>query len=279
MTCWLFYVDESYDSEKFCLSALGILHSRWKECFAMMRNQRVQLKQTHGILLSKEIHARDFVAGRGRVGPQTITKWQRSRIFLEVLRLAGSLPKATLLNICIDVKGADPQLTAWDRLMNRIERMMVDFEQSEHRRRNELNQKVAAVLTKDDADEIARRLNAYAPRAIIVSDEGRDLEITRALRKMHAFNPIPSQFGAWQTGGRTTSITIDHVLEDPVFKESHRSYFLQLVDCIAFALLKREVPPTPNVTKYGLATMFQPSVGGICNRKAHPADPLGIVRK
>lgn len=280
MSCWLFYVDESYDSSRFCLSALALLHSNWRQCFAAVRNHRVHLKQAHGILLSKEIHARDLVSGRGRLGPQIVTKYQRSRILLDILRLAGSMPKAFLLNVCLDVRGLpDPQLTAWDRLLNRIERTMVEFETREHLTRNRLSQVVQAMLPISEADEIARRLQAYSPRAIIISDEGRELEITRALRKMHVFNPIPSQFGIWRDGRRTANITIEHVIEDPVFKESHRSYFLQLVDCIAFALLKREVPPTPNVQRYGIHRMFDHAVSGICYRQASKKDPLGIVRQ
>jgi hypothetical protein len=54
---------------------------------------------------------------------------------------------------------------------------------------------------------------------------------------------IPSRFSAWHDGSLTMNITTDPVIEDPVFKPSNRSYFIQLADCVAYALLKREVPP------------------------------------
>jgi hypothetical protein len=63
-----------------------------------------------------------------------------------------------------------------------------------------------------------------------------------------------------------------------VFKRSDRSYFLQLADFVAFALLKREVAPTPLVEKYKIHQMFDEVLAGKCFRAASPRDPLGIVR-
>jgi len=69
-----FYVDESYDDLKYCLSAIAIRHSDWKECFDMVREHRVNLKRDYGIYLRKEIHARDLISGRGRISPNIISK-------------------------------------------------------------------------------------------------------------------------------------------------------------------------------------------------------------
>src|SRR6185503_5604701 len=88
----LFYVDESYDTVKYCLSAVVIRHSDWKECFDMVREHRVNLKKDFGIFLRKEIHARDLIKGRGRISPISISKWERSRIFHNLLNLVASLP-------------------------------------------------------------------------------------------------------------------------------------------------------------------------------------------
>ena len=61
-----FYVDESYDTLKYCLSAVAIRHSDWQECFDMVREHRVNLKKDYGIYLRKEIHARELIKGRGK---------------------------------------------------------------------------------------------------------------------------------------------------------------------------------------------------------------------
>lgn len=238
------------------------------------------LGEQEGLYVRKEIHARDFVAGRGKVGPKDIGKWKRSRIFYGLLQLVARLPGVMLINVCLDrPKTKDAQLEAWDRLVNRIERTMKALDDREANLRTMLIGKVKSALAPLDAEAVAHRLNAFAARAILISDEGHEHEITRALRKMRAHNPIPSKYGAWSPGEFSRNITTERILEDPFFRDSERSYFLQLVDCVAFALLKREVPPTPNVKKYGIHEMFDQTLTGICFKKASSADPIGIVRR
>ena len=274
-----FYVDESYDRYKYCLSAIAIRHSDWKECFDKVREHRVNLKDDYGIYLRKEIHARDLVKGRGKLSPNVIGKWQRSRVFFGLLQLVSSLPQVWVFNICLNkADHVDPQMIAWDRLINRVERTMLELENVEVPIRRRLSTSAASRLANDDAMKIEQRLEVYRARAIIFADEGREFEITKALRKMHVFNPIPSQLGGWPTGKLTKNITTDRIIEDPVFKPSDRSYFIQLADCVAFSLLKREVPSTPNIKKYGIDKMFDETIASVCYRKASPRDPLGIVR-
>jgi hypothetical protein len=170
-------------------------------------------------------------------------------------------------------------MVAWDRLLNRIERTLLKQETDELPLRRRLSSSAQQSLSEGDWQSLNKRLNNYRSRAFIIADEGREYEIERAIRKMRVFNPIPSRYGEWGTGSRTKNITTDRIIEDPMFKKSERSYFIQVADCIAFALLKREVQPTPHVKKYGLHKMFDETLTGICFKKASPADPLGIVRK
>jgi len=274
-----FYVDESYDDLKYCLSAIAIRHSDWKECFDIVREHRINLKKDYGIYLRKEIHARDLISGRGRISLNPITKWQRSRIFQGLLNLIATLPNVMVFNVCLSTADhTDPQMTAWDRLINRVERTMLELERIELPVRRGLYDRATTQMGSRDGDEIDRRLNIYRSRAVILADEGREIEITRALRKMHVFNPIPSRLGGWESGQYTKNITTDRIIEDPVFKDSARSYLTQLADCAAFALLKREVPPTPLIQKYGIDNMFDNTLRGVCYKKAAINEPLGIVR-
>jgi hypothetical protein len=191
-----FYVDESYDKSKYCLSAISLRHSDWKECFEKVREHRVNLKRDHGVFLSKEIHARDLVAGRGRISPTIIGKWQRSRIYHGLLQLVASLPGVLVFNVCLDTPNyPDPQMTAWDRLMNRVERTMLEQEKRELPLRRQLVEEANVGIAREHAEKIAERLNIYRARAVIIADEGRETEITKALRKMHVHNYIPSRFG------------------------------------------------------------------------------------
>lgn len=288
MAVRFFYVDESYDKERFCLSAIAVRHSQWREAFDEIKAHRVQLKTDHGIFLRTELHATEFVGGRGHVSDRRLTKWERSRVFLGILRLVARLPGVMLFNVCLPNKGiARTQIVAWDRLTNRIERTMRALEEQEFPLRSQLaatvNQSVSdhrapAGISRAVAEQIETRLTAYRPRAFIIADEGREREITTAIRKMHVFNPIPSRYGEWASGARTQNIPTTRIIEDPVFKQSYRSYFLQLADFVAFALLKREVPPTPLIERYRIHEMFEGVLSGVCFRNASPRDPLGIVR-
>lgn len=126
MSVRCFYVDESYDQNKFCLSAIAIRHNQWRECFSRVQQHRKLLKQDHGIFIRKEIHAHELVGGRGRISDRIVNKHTRSRIFHGLLRVIAELPDVMVFNVCLDVKGRrDPQLDAWDRLLNRIERTML----------------------------------------------------------------------------------------------------------------------------------------------------------
>jgi hypothetical protein len=100
------------------------------------------------------------------------------------------------------------------------------------------------------------------------------------VRRMGVYNPIPSQYGVWRDAGTMTkNIPIDRIIEDPFFKKSGQSYFIQLVDFAAYALLRRErpVPATSKMRKYRLHEAF----GNLSNalvREASRRDPDGIIR-
>ena len=74
----------------------------------------------------------------------------------------------------------------------------------------------------------------------------------------------------------TKNIPIDRILEDIFFKDSAHSHFIQLADCTAYALLRKE-KPLPSKSKYGIDKAFdilRPVTVKACN----PADQDGIIR-
>ena len=236
----LIYIDDSRDEQICVFSALAIAADQWLDAFRQVRQFRHDLKKGDGIYVHAELHAWKFVSGRGRISDCVVTKGRRCQIFKEALQMVTSLPGARLFNAVFSAKQDE---RAFERLLNRINRTM---------------------LTWDS-------------RAILICDEGKEIAYTRLARKMHVYNPIPSKHGVWkETGTVMKNIPIERIIEDPFFKKSSQSYFIQLTDFCAYALLRRE-RPIPAKTKYGLDKAFQ-QVAPILVKEASTRDPEGIIR-
>lgn len=92
----LIYLDDSYERPVMTVAALAVPAGAWRETFDRVRQWRRELKQTDGILINREFHATEFVAGRGRLGPNVITKHRRSQIFHSAFELMNSTPSMRL---------------------------------------------------------------------------------------------------------------------------------------------------------------------------------------
>ncbi len=189
--------------------------------------------------MRKEFHATEFVSGRGKIADRVVFKGTRCKVFLETLERIAQLPHAKLFNAAMT---NNKELLAFERLLNRINRTML----------------------------------AKKSKALLLCDEGKESIYTRLARKMGVHNPIPSMYGVWPEGHATRNIPLDHIIEDPIFKKSQTSYFVQLADFCAYALLRRE-EPIPSKEKYGLHTGFE-KLSPILARECSPRDPEGIIR-
>lgn len=234
------YIDDSKDhATGACVySALAITDATWRENFGIIKALRRSLKQSDGINITKEFHATDFVGGRGRLGDRVVYKGRRAEIFKEVLTTTASLKSVGLFNGIAASK--KDEAVVFERVLNRISKTLEDH------------------------------------YAILFCDEGKETEYTRLCRRMAVHNPIPSAFGTWDSGETTKNIPITNILEDPVFKESSQSYFVQIADFCAYALLRKE-RPIASKTKYGLDKAFD-LLDPILVKKATKKDPQGVLR-
>lgn len=190
--------------------------------------------------MHKELHATEFVAGRGNLGTKIVTKHRRCQIFHGAMKLLANTPEIRIFNSCFDNKDSDQ---AFSNLLNRINRTM----------------------------------EAWGSQAYLICDEGKNATYTKLVRKMRVHNPIPSRFGWWQSTGRShQNIPLDNIIEDPHFKKSSSSYFIQLADFTAYALLRRE-KHLASKNKYGIHKSFE-ELKDICVTEASRYDPLGIIR-
>jgi len=211
------YIDDSGDERVRAYAALAFAETDWKECLERIKTYRRGLKSAYGMYVTKELHATDFVAGRGNIGIRTVPKGLRVQVFRDTLRMISGLPSVRLFN-AIGEKAAEAML--FERLMNRINKNM----------------------------------ERSGSNAVIIHDEGKDY--TTLVRRMCVYNPIQSRYGTWGDGSTFKNCPLDHILEDIVFRNSKESYFIQLADFCAYALFRAEYP-LPAKQKYQLERAFE----------------------
>jgi hypothetical protein len=236
----LIYIDDSKDEQQCVFSALAIPIKRWQEVFAVVKEYRHTLRDKHGIRIYDELHAHKFVKGRGsRIAGQMIPRALRCQIFKDTLTLIAALPEVRIFNVSFPI---DREAWAFERLLNRINRTM----------------------------------QTWDSHAILMCDEGKEAEYTRLVRRMGRFNPIHSKYGKWGDGSATRNLVIERIIEDPIFKQSDKSYFIQLADFCAYALLRHD-RPTGYALKYGLNKAFL-ALEPITIRETAPRDPMHVIR-
>jgi uncharacterized protein DUF3800 len=199
---FLAYIDDSKDSALACFSAVILPASQWLTAERLIIDYRRRLKASDGIVVTKEFHATDFVAGRGDLGA-VVSKWRRARIFEDALTFVTTLPQVATLNACVPRKHED---RAFERLADRLN--------------------VFAAKRKS--------------HVMLISDEGKDF--TPLLRRMRHWNSINSAHGSLRGRVVAKNKPVDRIVEDIVYRDSKHSTFIQLADFCAFSLLRFESP-------------------------------------
>lgn len=233
----LVYIDDSKDGKMACFSALSIPEDQWNAALDHLVNMRRHMRDSDGVFVRKEIHATEFVSGRGRLAPNFVPKAARARLFDYMLSSISMMPGAQLFN-------AAARSTHEERLFEYL------------------------------LNRINVNMSKSGSRALIISDEGKNYDAM--LRRIRRHNPIPSMYGQWGDGRRTKSIKADLILEDIVYRDSAKSLFVQMADCCAYALLRRE-NPIASKTKYGLDKSFY-NLEPIMVKAANGKDPYGVIR-
>lgn len=233
-------MDDTAEGGTYGFCAVGVPADAWLETFNAIKEWRRKIKAADGIFLRKELHATEFVAGRGRVADETVPKGRRCHLFREALDLLGSMDHLLLFSVLLH-----RQDWAFERLLNRINRTMV----------------------------------AKGSQALLISDEGKETKYTKLARKMSVHNPIPSQFGVWaQSGNYSKNIPTERIIEDPVFRPSNRSYLLQMADFCAYALIRYEKGVPTHKEHYGIHSAFK-LLDPICFKGANKNHKYGIIGK
>lgn len=244
------YVDESgdpglhkYGSPYYILSGLLFPEQDWQKYLQRLKELRKSIKQRYGLYVREEIHAAELIRVKKIDSYRKIRKSDRISLLKAYCeQLPILFDNAKVINVCLEKKDFESaekvQLTAWNRLAQRYN----------------------TYLKKTAKD-----------RGIIISDDTDGARVTRLLRKMRVYNPVPSKFeGAYNA-------PTDNILEDLFQRGSHHSYFIQSADVVAHLLYRHECPKG-SLKKFGLEKLF-PKLEPILLKEAAGNDPMGIVRK
>jgi hypothetical protein len=252
---YLMYVDESGDSgmqnsptRYFVLTGVVVHELRWNEYLSRIIGFRKKMRSSFGLLLREEIHAAKMLNKPGSL--VRIKRNDRLSIIKFFIDELATMPDLSIINVVVDKHGKpqdyDVLENAWKTLVQRFSNTM------SHRN----------FPGPANPDE----------RGLVIPDLSEVKKITEIIRKMRRFNPIPNQAG-YETGYRNLLIT--NLVEDPYFKDSEKSYFIQMADITAFALYQNICPSTYMKKKSG-HNFFKRLQGVLCT-VASSRDPYGIV--
>ena len=231
-------MDDSGEDNVRAFSILTVPVDQWKTCFSGIKEYRKKLRESDGIFIKKELHATKFLSGHGHWSDRHLPLLRRVEIYRDSLSSITKLPGVRLFN-GIGSKKYEERIL--ERLLNRLNRACQEW-------------------------------GSYA---VCVSDEGKDYALLT--RRMGAFNPIPSMFGGWKDG-LTKNIPLERLVDDFFYRQSHKSYFIQVVDFCVYGLLRSEKHLAAK-NAIGIHKVFD-LLEPICQKQCTNSDPrkLGIVR-
>lgn len=250
------YVDESGDvgmqnspTKFFILTGLVFHELRWRDTLDGLINIKRDLKQKHGLRFYEEFHAGQLLSKPGQLS--RIPKHQRFLMIRHFTKELAALPDISVITVVVDKSTKPPSYDAfemaWKVLMQRFENTIAY--------RN--------FPGPQNADD----------RGMIIADDTDVTKLKALLRKMRKFNNVPS-LPHHSTARR--NLAIKNLVEDPVFRDSKDSLFVQAADLCAFLAYQAE-SPNAYIRKQGAQNLFTKLSPILC-KVASKTDPLGVVR-
>lgn len=254
---YLMYTDESGDpglsgggTPFFVVTGVIVHETDWNEVFQRLLDLRRNLSTRFGVRQRIAFHATDIVNGNGDYhhSQSGMTRSQRFEFYREILEFVAQLSQLRVLNVFIRKSSiTDPTINvfewAWQYLVQRFHTFL--------ERRGHLD-------TPNDF-------------GMLITDRTRDDELRRLVRRMRAFNFVPSQY----SGSEARRLLVTRVLDDPSPRASDHSYFVQIADLVAYSLARRDFPRTA-LSSFSFETYFD-IVDPILHKPASNYDPQGIV--
>lgn len=188
-------------SSHYILAAAIVDTENWQLVFERLKNLRADLRRNFKISKSDQIHAYELIGNSGvwrHLKYKHLTSSKRRKILRYVLENYKQWPEVSIVSVAVD------KLSRFPKSINPATAREVAYQNLFNR------------IERTLGDE---------PYVVIV-DGQEDFAVIKTLRKMKVFNMI----------GRS-NVPIKSSIEDPLFKLSKASYFLQMIDHIAYATL------------------------------------------
>lgn len=250
------FVDESGDTglvnsptRYFALAGMVVHELRWRTYLDQLIAYRQRMRNQFGLKLREEIHATKLISRPGSL--VRIKRNDRLTILRAFADELASMPDINIINVLVDKQGKptnyDAFGSAWQALIQRFENTM------SHRN----------FPGPANPDE----------RGMIFPDNTDDKKLVALLRRMRQYNPVPNQP---HFGGGYRNLTLSTIVEDPSFRDSEFSYFIQAADVAAY-LLFQHMAPNAYMRRKGGRAYFGRLDPVLC-KVAATHDPEGRVR-
>ena len=213
----LAYIDESGDpgfgssraSTTFTLGVVLVSAASWNANFNQVLEFRRRLKRAFGVPVRAEIKANYLIRGSGDLTELNLSPRERFLIYrahMDFLANSNMKVFAVVGHKQSGQSGLSVYQNVWQTTLQRLER--------------------------------TTRTWNNAP-LVLIHDEGENHEIRRMVRKSRRHLTAGSAFD-----DRKFTMEFDRLIDDPIARHSHESYFLQFADLVAYAGFRRLYEPT-----------------------------------
>jgi len=253
---YLMYVDETGDcgminspSPYFVLTGLVVHELRWETYLTQIISFRRRMRQQFGLRLREEIHAAHMIVSPGPI--VRIKKYDRLTIIRSFADELATMTDINLINVVVNKQGKrldyDVFAAAWQALIQRFENTIS-------------YRNFPGPRNQDD-------------RGMIFPDYTETKKLMQLLRRMRRYNPVPNQS---YFGSGYRNLTLNSIIEDPNFRQSDHSYFIQAADTASYLLYQSLVPNAYMRKKAGHRYFHR--LDPILCKVVATYDPQGIVR-
>jgi len=192
-------------STHFVLTAVLIDIEDWEKILGRFKSLRSDLRHNYKVNKSEHIHAFELLGGGGvwrHIKYAHLNSAKRLSMFAYILSSYSNWPEPKVISVVVskltNYKSINPDTAREKAYENLVNRIDKTLDGEKY---------------------------------MIINDGQEDDKIIRQLRKLRAYNKLNTSYAG------TVDIEIRSLIEDPLFKYSKNSYFLQYVDHIAYATL------------------------------------------